>query len=196
VLWGGNHAGAITHAIHLQHPITGDSIFYDVMVTHPSRDVPAHSSRPLAAAELGYQKKMSHYAASYEGVRPQITPIVMDVCGGIAKGSWDELYRLLMLASNGGGEVDDQLFARFLQDLRYRLATSIEASRLAFAEAHQAVASQTQGSGSHEAEAAASQAGGPGTNAGDTGAQADSSGVLGGIRYEVGSQAASADDNE
>jgi hypothetical protein len=109
----------------LKHAITGDCLFYDMKVTHPNPAVPTHCKTSLGAAEAGYKQKRALYSASYPGVMHQIRPIVMDTFGGFAKDSWEELERLVRIAATTGGEVDDKLFSPLLQDLRWRLATTL-----------------------------------------------------------------------
>lgn len=41
----------------LKHAITGDSLYYDMKVTHPNRAVPSHCHAPLDASEAGYKQQ-------------------------------------------------------------------------------------------------------------------------------------------
>ncbi len=100
-------------------------------VTHPNRAVPSHCNEPLGAAEAGYKQKKALYAASYPGVRAQVRPIVMDTFGGFAKESWEELSRLVRIAATSGGELDDKMYSALLQDLRWRLATTLARAQYA-----------------------------------------------------------------
>jgi hypothetical protein len=100
-------------------------LFYDMRVTHPNPAVPTHCKTPPGAAEAGSKQKRALYSASYPGVKHQIRPIVLDTFGGFAKDSWEELERLVPIAATTGGEVDDKLYSPLLQDLRWRLATTL-----------------------------------------------------------------------
>jgi hypothetical protein len=77
------------------------------------------------AVTAGYKQKKALYASSYPGVKAQVRPIVMDVFGSFATESWVELDRLVRIAAMRGGELDKTVYSALLQDLRWRLATTL-----------------------------------------------------------------------
>ena len=108
----------------LRHAITGDTLFYDMKITHPNMAVASHAVA-LGAVTAGYKQKKALYASSYPGVKAQVRPIVMDIYGSFAPESWVELDRLVRIAATSGGELDKTIYSALLQDLRWRLATTL-----------------------------------------------------------------------
>jgi hypothetical protein len=111
----------------LTNTVTHEVIVTDVQVTHPDRTDPACSQAPLVAAEHNWRAKQHKYVTSYNIDVTTIQPLVFEVYGGWAQGTYEFLHIVVQAISGG----DDKIFASLWQDLRDRIAVTLATGQAA-----------------------------------------------------------------
>jgi hypothetical protein len=111
----------------LTNVVTQEVTITDVRVTHPDRNDPRNSASPLAAAERNWREKQLKYVNNYDISTTAIQPLVFEVYGGWAQGTFEYLRTLIRSIAGG----DDKLFAVLWQDLRDRVAVSLATGQAA-----------------------------------------------------------------
>ena len=106
----------------LENVMTGTHIFADVRIVHQDMTASATVKDPYADLEAVYKQKMAHYKEAFELETAGVQPLVFDIFGNYAKGTFEFLASLVRQITKN----DDVKFQKLWIELRNRIAALVE----------------------------------------------------------------------